>query len=84
MGSNSATKLYRIVLNTERVLAIELFNSAQALEFRRPLKSSPAIEEWHARYRETVPFIEDDTVMSPLIEASIQFIRNTPDLNVAD
>lgn len=70
MGSNSATKLYRIVLNTERVLAIELFNSAQALEFRRPLKSSPAIEEWHARYRETVPFIEDDTVMSPLIEAS--------------
>lgn len=84
MGSNSATKLYRIVLNTERVLAIELFNSAQALEFRRPLKSSPAIEEWHARYRETVPFIEDDTVMSPLIEASIQFIRKTPDLNVAD
>lgn len=84
MGSNSATKLYRIVLNTERVLAIELFNSAQALEFRRPLKSSPAIEEWHARYRETVPFIEDDTVISPLIEASIQFIRNTPDLNVAD
>ena len=84
MGANSATKLYRIVLNTERVLAIELFNSAQALEFRRPLKSSPAIEEWHARYRETVPFIEDDTVMSPLIEASIQFIRNTPDLNVAD
>ena len=84
IGSNSATKLYRIVLNTERVLAIELFNSAQALEFRRPLKSSPAIEEWHARYRETVPFIEDDTVMSPLIEASIQFIRNTPDLNVAD
>lgn len=86
MGSNSATKLYRIVCNTERVLAIELFNSAQALEFRRPLKSSPAIEEWHARYRESVPFIENDTVMSPLIEASIEFIRNTPDtdLNVAD
>ena len=68
------------------MLAIELFNSAQALEFRRPLKSSPAIEEWHARYRESVPFIENDTVMSPLIEASIEFIRNTPDidLNVAD
>ena len=38
MGANAAIKLYKVVLNTERVLAIELFNSAQALEFRRPLK----------------------------------------------
>lgn len=44
MGANAATKLYQVVLNTERVLAIELFNAAQALEFRRPLQSSPAIE----------------------------------------
>lgn len=38
MGSNAATKLYRVVCNTERVLAIELFNAAQALEFRRPAR----------------------------------------------
>ena len=44
MGANAAIKLYKIVLNVERVLAIELFNAAQALEFRRPLKSSPAVE----------------------------------------
>ncbi len=49
MGSNAATKLYRVVLNTERVLAIELLNAAQALEFRRPLRSSKPIEDiqWH-------------------------------------
>ena len=60
MGSNSATKLVRIVDNVETVLAIELFNAAQALEFRRPAKSSPST----------------DTYMHPLIEKSIQFIKN--------
>lgn len=75
MGSNAATKLYRVVNNTERVLAIELFNAAQALDFRRPLKSSPVLEEWHAEYRREVPFIENDVVMYPLIERSVEFIR---------
>ena len=75
MGSNAATKLWRVVLNTERVLAIELFNAAQALEFRRPLHSSPAIEEMHAAYRKCVPFIDNDEVMYPHIESSIQFLR---------
>ncbi len=51
MGSNAATKLYRVVQNTERVLAIELFNAAQALEFRRPLKSSPRLERLFEKYR---------------------------------
>lgn len=78
MGSNSATKLARIVLNTERVLAIELFNAAQALDFRRPAKTSPALEKWMAEYRREVPFIENDTVMYPLIEKSVEFIRNNP------
>ena len=84
MGSNAATKLYRVVQNTERVLAIELFNAAQALEFRRPLKSSEPIEKWHSEYRKVVPFIENDTVMSPLIEASVKFIRENPAVDVAD
>ncbi len=79
MGSNAATKLYRVALNTERVLAIELFNAAQALDFRRPLKSSQQIEDLHALYRKDVPFIDNDTVMYPLIERSIQFIRRVTD-----
>lgn len=75
MGANAATKLRRVVLNTERVLAIELFNAAQALEFRRPARTSPALENLVADYRRRVPFIDNDTVMYPYIEASVQFLR---------
>ena len=75
MGSNSATKLVRIVDNVESVLAIELFNAAQALEFRRPAKSSPAIERIFNDFREIVPFIDNDTYMHPLIEKSIEFLH---------
>lgn len=76
MGSNAATKLRRVVLNTERVLAIELMNAAQALEFRRPLRSSQPNEQLVAAYRKQVPFIDNDEVMYPHIAASIEFMRN--------
>lgn len=75
MGANAAIKLYKVVLNTERVLAIELFNAAQALDFRRPLKSSPAVEVLHDSYRKVVPFIVDDEVMYPHIAKSVEFLR---------
>ena len=76
MGANAAIKLYKVVLNMERVLAIELFNAAQALEFRRPLKSSPIIENVYKAYREAVPFIVNDEVMYPHIKHSIDFLEN--------
>lgn len=75
MGSNAATKLKRVVDNTERVLAIELFNAAQAIHFRRPARTSAALETLLASYRERVPFIDRDEVMYPHIESSIQFLR---------
>lgn len=76
MGANAAIKLYKVVLNTERVLAIELFNAAQALDFRLPLKSSPAIMDLHKAYREVVPFIVNDEVMYPHIQHSIDFLAS--------
>ena len=75
MGANAATKLVRVVNNTERVLAIELLNAAQALEFRRPLRSSWTIEKIFAHYRKEVPFVNDDTCMYPLIEKTVRFLR---------
>lgn len=75
MGANAAIKLYKIVLNVERVLAIELFNAEQALEFRRPQKSSPVIEKLFDEYRKVVPFIVNDEVMYPHIQHSIEFLR---------
>lgn len=76
MGANSATKLRRVMHNTERVLAIELFNAVQALEFRRPLKSSPFVENIVTKYRKVVPFITNDEVMYPHIASSIEFVKN--------
>ena len=78
MGSNSATKLVRDVENCEEVLAIELFNAAQALDFRHAMtgkKSSETIEKIFEDYRASVPFISDDVYMHPLIQKSIEFIR---------
>ena len=75
MGANAATKAYRVMDNTERVLAIELFNAAQAFEFRRPLKSSAILEDFFKAYRKKVNFVEDDQVMYPLIQKSIDFLR---------
>lgn len=75
MGANAAIKLYKVILNTERVLAIELFNAAQALEFRRPLRSSPIIQEIFDAFRKEVPFIINDEVMYPYIQKSIDFLR---------
>lgn len=75
MGANAATKCFLIVNNVEKILAIELMNAAQALEFRKPLKSSPFIEEFIENYRKYVPFIEEDSLMYPLIQASCDFLQ---------
>jgi histidine ammonia-lyase len=76
MGANAAVKLYEVINNTERVLAIELFNAAQALQLRRSLKSSAAIEKIFAQYRKAVPFIAEDVIMYPHIAASVEFLKN--------
>lgn len=75
MGANAATKCFLVVNNVEKILGIELFNAAQALEFRRPLKSSPFIEEFVSAYRACVPFVENDTYMHELIQKSIDFVN---------
>ena len=82
MGSNSATKLVRVIDNVETVLAIEIFNSAQALDFRRPGKSSALIEKMFADYRKVVPFLDVDTYMHPLIMKSIDFLRDESNLAI--
>ena len=76
MGANAATKCFKVAQNLERILAIELFNAAQALEFRRPELSSPFIEDFVAQYREMVPFVDNDTTMYPLIHNSVNFLHN--------
>ncbi len=75
MGANAATKAFRVLENLERILAIELFNAAQALDFRRPARSSPYIENFVSRFREKVKFIENDKVMYEDMKAAVNFLK---------
>ena len=75
MGMTGANKLRQIVEHVERVLAIELMCAAQALEFRRPLKSSRRIEEAHDAIRAIVPRLERDRVLAQDIAAMAEAIR---------
>lgn len=76
MGANAATQAYNLIQNVERVIAIELMNASQALEFRRPMRTSPLLESFLEHYRNVVPFIKEDEVMHDDIEASIQFLKD--------
>ncbi|MFZ0393321.1 MAG: aromatic amino acid lyase, partial [Terracidiphilus sp.] len=75
MGMTGALKLRQIVDNVERVLAIELMCAAQAVEFRRPLHTSPKLEDVLFAVRGIVPRLEQDRVLSTDIEALAPAIR---------
>jgi histidine ammonia-lyase len=74
MGANAATKCLKVLENTERILAIELLNAAQALEFRRPTPSSVVLEQILADYRTHVTFNAEDRVLHDDMQASLAFI----------
>ncbi len=75
MGANAATKLIEVVENVYKIIAIELFNAAQALEFRKPFKTSPFLEKFIAKYRKIVDYIEDDKILYKEIDKSVEFIK---------
>ena len=76
MGANAATKALRVIDNIETVLAIELLNASQAIEFRRPKKTSPLLESLLESFRKTAPFVEEDRVLANDIHASVAFIQS--------
>jgi len=76
MGANAATKLYRVVFNLERILAIELFNAAQALDFRKPMKTASYLSDFIEKYRKVVPFVEEDKIMHDEIVKSVEFLQS--------
>ena len=69
MAMGAAWKLRRIVGNVRHVLAIELMCAAQGLDYRRPVRSSAAIERAHDAVRRVVPTLVDDRVLTPDIQA---------------
>jgi len=75
MGANAATKAYRVVQNLYSILAIELLTAAQALAFRRPLRTSPVLEQFVDTFRAVVPFIENDRVMHDDMIRAERFLK---------
>jgi histidine ammonia-lyase len=75
MGANAATKCKRVIDNVEKVLAIELLTAIQALEFRRPVKSSPQIEEIVTAFRKQVSFNEQDRILHDDMIEAVKFLQ---------
>jgi histidine ammonia-lyase len=75
MGANAAVKCKRVVDNVEKILAVELLTATQALEFRRPLKSSDEIEAIVSAFRKEVSFNDADRIMQDDMLKSITFIK---------
>jgi histidine ammonia-lyase len=68
MAAYAARRLHGMAENLARLLAIELLCAAQGIDFRRPLRSSEALERAHARVRQLSPRLEDDRPLGPDIE----------------
>jgi len=75
MGANAATKTYKVVNNLYSILAIELITASQALEFRRPSKTSTFLEKFVSGFRNHVKFIEEDRVLHHDINAAEKFVK---------
>ncbi len=76
MGANAATKCLRLIQNVEKVLGIEMMTAAQALDFRRPLKTSPVLEDLMNQFRNVVSFNDADRILHIDMINSINFIIN--------
>jgi histidine ammonia-lyase len=78
MGGNAATKLLKVVDNLYNILAIELMNAAQAIDFRRPARTSPELEGFLSAFRKEVPFVEQDIVMYRAMQRAVEFVKSVP------
>lgn len=75
MGANAATKMYRIVNNLYSILAIELITAAQAIEFRKPLHTSTALQQFTNTFRKEVSFMEEDRLLHTDIAKAEKFLK---------
>ncbi|GAO45668.1 histidine ammonia-lyase [Flavihumibacter petaseus] len=76
MGSISGRKLNQVITNLEHILAIELMSACQAIEFRRPLRSSQVLEAAHHHVREQVGFANEDRIFARDINIITDMIRD--------
>ena len=76
MGANSAILLFDICENVKKILSIELFNSAQAIDLKKPLKTSDSLQQFISMYRNKVEFISEDKLMHNEINSTLDFVES--------
>ncbi len=74
MGGNAATKVLKVAENVQKILSIELYNAAQAIDFRLPKNTSPYLQEFLIQYRSHVEFVSEDTLMYVGINKTYDFL----------
>lgn len=74
MGANAAVKCKTVIDNVEKILAIELLTAVQAIEFRRPKRTSPMLEEIIDEFRKVVSFNDADRILQDDILKAIKFL----------
>jgi histidine ammonia-lyase len=76
MGANSGIRIVQLIENLYEILAIELFTAAQAMDFRRPFRTSPSLETIINNYRTHVSFVDNDRILYPDIRKSVDFLKS--------
>ena len=76
MGGYSARKGRQILDNTNRVIAVEMVNAAQGMDFRAPLKPGKGSGAAFKEFRKHVPFYDKDQFMQPLLLKSLELVEN--------
>jgi histidine ammonia-lyase len=76
MGSIGARKALRVIENLERILAIEMVCAAQAIDFKRPLKSTEVIDNIHNYIRTKITHADEDRIFSEDINKATEIIRS--------
>ncbi len=76
MGWSAGRKLRRLIDNVHPILAVEAACAAQALDLRRPLTPGRTTGAVLERMRQDIPFIDEDTFMTPHLEAAEALVRS--------
>lgn len=76
MAANAGTKLYKVVENVYRLLAIEFMIACQALEYRTKTQLCPALDKLYKNYRDIIPPLKEDRYLSPDIKKTITFLKS--------
>ena len=76
MGSITARKALRVIENVEKILGIELFYAAQAMDYHAPLKSGKIMTAIYERVRQAIDPVVSDRILYEDMETAINLVKS--------